>query len=370
MQWTVCFGFVFLTLGACGCGQASTPPPVYLGHVAARSGPGMEAGDQAAAGIRLALEELNQDANLRPFYVRNVDTQGKLEAFESLAIRLTTVNQVEALLGGDAPEQVSKLARAKALIMSPAGHRPRELGDNVFTTGLMPSLQGETLAHFAWNTLGKARWVIVLDESKEEMLMLARAFEKEMAAAAPDPKTKLTPKVTTIPIGKYPKMGELGTRVLLENPQGVLFAGQTGDLSILLPELEKPRDLAVLAGDANFQRLAATEQEPIYAATTFVMDPEYPQAIDFGQKYKKAFGNDPDAHAALAYEGMRLLGDTARKAFASGQRVREQLVMLKDFPGLLGPLSFESDRQMRRPAVVVRWDGSRMNLMKSVAKSP
>lgn len=347
-----------------GCSNSAPPAPIYFGHVAARSGTGKDAGDQAARGIRLALEELNKDFNLRPFHVRHVDTQGNVAAFESLGVRLATINRVEALIGAESSEEVAKLARAKALVISAAGFRPPNLGDLVFTTGLTPQAQAEALARFASEELHQARWVVVVDEAREESLLLAKAFEKALAAGLPDPKTKLTPKVVTIPLGKNPKMSEVGPRVLLENSPGVLLAGRASDLAPLLFELGKPRALTVLIGDGDCRQYYATEEEPIYQATTFVVAPEFAQAEAFAKKFRDAFGTEPDVHAAHGYEDMRLLGEAARRALASNEKLRDELSNTKDFAGLTGPASFGPDQHLRRSAAVVRWNGTKTTLGK------
>lgn len=354
---------VISLLANVGCGQATSSQPIYFGLVAPFSGPEKEAGEQALRGLQLALEELNQDESARPFHVRQADTQGSLAAYEALAVRLTAVNRTSALFGGETPEHVSRLARAESLIITAAGHRPPGVLENVFTVGLTPQAQGEALAHFASKELtGKSLWVVVVDDSREDSLRLAHAFEKTLLF--PRMVGVRVPQIVQVPVGKNPKWSEVGTRVLLENPQGVVLAGPGIDAALLLAELGKPRLVPVLVGGGPYRNSPATENEPVYAATPFALDKELPAAEAFAKRFRDAFHREPDEHAALAYEALSLVGDVVRRKPNLIQEAREELAKTKEFAGLLGPLSFDHDQQLHRPAAVVRWNGTKATLGK------
>jgi len=48
----------------------------------------------------------------------------------------------------------------------------------------------------------------------------------------------------------------------------------------------------------------------------------------------------------------------------AADRIAKELGALKDFPGLTGPLIFTEDRQLRRPAFLVRVAKSRLQTLK------
>jgi len=108
----------------------------------------------------------------------------------------------------------------------------------------------------------------------------------------------------------------------------------------------------------------------IYFVTAFAPDAEgesaAPRATEFAKRYKQAFQEEADVHAALAYEGMKLLGEALlrSKDTLTLARVREELLKLKDVNGLMGPLSFTPDRQLQRPALVMRIDDGGVKLAK------
>jgi len=107
----------------------------------------------------------------------------------------------------------------------------------------------------------------------------------------------------------------------------------------------------------------------LYFVTAFAADSDAPKGVDFAKRYKAAFGEEPDVHAALAFDDMNLLHEAAvrSKESLTLQGIRDELVKLKDFPGLSGPLSFTPERQLQRPAFVVRQDESGSKTVKRLA---
>src|ERR1700722_18613309 len=82
---------VILGCASAGCTNHSAPAPVWLAHIADLSGPDKDAGQSAARGIRLAVEEVNKNIGEglgHPLKVIHSDTRGKLEAFEAEAVRV------------------------------------------------------------------------------------------------------------------------------------------------------------------------------------------------------------------------------------------------------------------------------------------
>ena len=111
----------------------------------------------------------------------------------------------------------------------------------------------------------------------------------------------------------------------------------------------------------------------MYLATAFVSDSDLPRAKEFVANYRQAFSEDPDIHAALAYDGARLLFEAIAQCPAGlsmegiSKETAKQLMKLKDFAGLTGPLSFDSEHQLLRPAFVVQVE---KNGLKNIRRFP
>jgi branched-chain amino acid transport system substrate-binding protein len=355
---------VVLAVGLClpGCAGPSQPLPVLLGHVATLSGPDRDVGEAAVRGIRLAVMEEDKSPGQgagRKVKVIHTDTLGKLDAFEAEAVRLVTVNRVSALLGGATPEEVERLELARVPVVSPCGVRPRSRNDAVFCTGLAPARQGQVLARFAAERFPGQQVVALANESRDDSVALAEAFVRALQAASTKKDAKpFTGRPVVLRYGKDIKLAELARRLSKENGTLVLIAGTVADARELRGKVNG-KDLVLLFGGADGSAKHFKEaygHGAVYVATAFVADADTPKVQEFVKKYREQFSEDPDVHAALAYDNTRLLFKAVQEAQdnLTGAQLRDNLAGLKDFPGLTGPLTFDEGRQLRRAAFVVR----------------
>jgi branched-chain amino acid transport system substrate-binding protein len=363
------------------CSGSAPPPPVLLGHVAALSGPDREAGQSAARGIRLAVMEANKDPDKgagRTVKVIHTDTLGALDAYEAEAVRLVTINRTAALLGGTTQEEVERLERARVPVVSPCGTRPRSRNEAVFTTGLSPSVQGKLLGRFAADRLKASRALALADQADDNSVALAEAFGREFQAerAKKDAKgakgEQARPEV--LRYGKEVKLADLARRIAAEKPAAVLLAGNLADLRQLRKDLGEKAP-ALLFGGEDGAAQAVQEgngKGAVYLVTAWAADGDAPRAQEFAKKYRETFGQSPDVHAALAYDNARLLFEALRrtKDDLTGARLRDELAGLKGFAGLTGPLSFGEDRQLRRPAFVLRVENGQVKTEKRYGPEP
>jgi branched-chain amino acid transport system substrate-binding protein len=345
-----------LLLGLGGCGGTTPATPVVFGHVAGLN----DVGGSAQRGIRLAVDQANKDPEHgagRPVKVLLADPGGKLVTLEAEAVRLVAVNRVQALLGGGTAEEVERLDRARAVVVSPCGLRPAAASENVFCTGLFPTFQGQVLARFAREELKAARVAVLVDERREEYRQTAKAFARAWAAA------KDATPLTVLRFGKDVKFAELARRLEEDAPEAVLFAGSVGDLRAWRQANQQPQEKTereavpvLFGGDEGGLPALLRERATrtgIHMATAFVTEGGTPRMQRFTAKYREMFQEEPDATAALAHEGARLLFEAQRRSNDSGRSLREELAALKDFAGLGGPLAFDAEQCVRRPAYVV-----------------
>jgi branched-chain amino acid transport system substrate-binding protein len=356
-----------------GCAGRATPPPIWIGHVATVSGPDREAGKSAERGILLAVEEFNKDPDqgvCRQIKVVHSDAHGKLDAFEAEAVRLVAINRVSFLLGGNNAEEVERLDRAHVPVLTPTGYHSRGMSDMVYFTGLPPATVGKTLARHAGQELGVGNVLVLQDESRPEAQECVEAFARELPTALGKKDAKsASPAVRKLRFGKDAKLSDLvktlSEQLGKDSFKAVLFAGRVDDVREL-GELPVP---LLFAGDEGSSRVLLGQRpvsKDVYLVSAFVVESDTPRAADFVKRYKAAFSEEPDAHAALAYESIKLLYEALCQAKDSltVARIREELVKLKDHPGLTGALTLGEDRQVHRPAFVVHVAGGAAKAVK------
>jgi branched-chain amino acid transport system substrate-binding protein len=360
-----------------GCGGKTEPAPLWIGHISPRTGPDKAVGENARRGIQLAVEEANKNPEERgagrPVRVRHTDSRGEPDAFGAEATRLVRVNRVVGLLGGNRTADIKEFRRLEGTgvcLVSPLGSvagPPRE--GNVFFTGLSPGQKGRALARFAADKGFHHVVVLVDDRDKDgQYAVLVEAF-REIAAELAGKKSSRRKMLLT---GTWHYSSEAGLkkrarqlarelqktgRTNRPRPDALLLAGKPAAVVQLREELGGTHLPILFGGGEGSTEALLGEPESrdrIYLATAFVPDAGTDRAAAFVKSFKKQFGEEPDIHAALAYDSARILFTALRKAenLDPGE-IRKALAGLKDFPGLTGPLSFDSHGQAERPVFIV-----------------
>jgi branched-chain amino acid transport system substrate-binding protein len=360
-------------LALTGCNRTILAEPIFLGHLAPLSGPERSVGVHAKQGILLAVEEVNREENRiagRRVAVVHVDTGGDLEVLQREAIRLLTVNRVQALLGGTDLVQVERLARDLQQygvpLVTPNGVPAKLAAENIISINVAPALRGQILARFATEELKATRAMVLNDSHSAATTALAAAFEKEFAKVSGN-------RVEEAAYKSEPERAELTRRSQSDPPDVVLFAGKATELAKLRGQLrEAGLKARVLFGgeEGSLATLTADAEagHELYLATAYVATGKNgsSRGQEFAKKYEQRFHEVPDYHAALAYESVHLLAEAMRRLpTPTGPKLREELVLTDKFESLTGPLTIRTDHYARRAVYVVRLDKGQVVVAKA-----
>ena len=363
-----------LLLLLAGCTNSAGPPVLVVGHVSDQARRD-KAGDQAERGIRLALHELDKEDALmtalggRKVRVHHTNARGELDAFTSEAVRLESINRAVALMGGNAAKEVTALDQVKIPVLTFHGHPVAGAGKNVFYLGMMPARQGTLLARAAAENEKMKRVVMFIDERLPEATVIAESFTTAWNSV----RKEGTP--TQVRFGKDAKWTELIDGLKMLPPDALLFAGQAEDFNAWHKALRSEKVLHVpilFAGPDGSERgfdVTLAEKQAILLVTALHPDPAFDKTAAFRKAYRDANQNDADVHAALAYDGFRILAEAMKNTQSqpfTTERLREKLLEIKDFSGVTGPLTVTADRQVQRPLHVVEWRPGAMTLLKRV----
>lgn len=365
-----CIVLAAMLLGFTGCFAGAAPAPIVVGHVSDKTRLD-KAGDQAELGIRLALHEVNNDSAWtdafggRKIEVHHTDARGDLDKFASQAVRLDSVNRSLALFGGLSAAETAALSNAKIPLLTFHGQPTSGAGNQVFYLGMSPSRQGTVLAKFVAQDAKSIQIILLIDERRAEATASADSFQKTLAHTRRQDKTEEA-KVLALRFGADAKWSELIQRMDALEPHAIVFAGTVQDFNawhkIFRRELLASDPQILYAGSDGDQRLFDLEGDAkcsVVLATSLDFDPGSQRVTAFKKNFRDAFPTEtePDVHAALAYDGFRMLVE-AMKGTATQltpDRVRDELARTKDFAGLTGPLTIPADRVVERPLFVVRW---------------
>jgi branched-chain amino acid transport system substrate-binding protein len=241
-------------------------------------------------------------------------------------------------------------------MLSPSSTSPEvtKQGDYIFRSCYTDPFQGAALAQFATRTLHARRAALLVDAGERYSIELARAIREEFTRqggeivveqnygkGAGDFSVPLAevgaarPDVIFIP-GYYLEAGQLARQAKQMGLPAPLIGGDGWDS----PRLYEIGGQS-LAGD--------------YFSSHFSADDPDPQVQRFVADYRRLFGNAPDSFAATAYDATRIMLDAcARATSLERTAIRDALAATRDFPGVTGSVTFNSERNAVKPIVIIR----------------
>jgi branched-chain amino acid transport system substrate-binding protein len=144
-------------------------------------------------------------------------------------------------------------------------------------------------------------------------------------------------------------------------PDVIYLPGYYGEIALIA---KQARQLGItqplLGGDGwdapELWQLAGDSINGSYISNHYSADDPSPTIQKFVHDYKQHYGNlTPDAHAALAYDAMRFLVEAIeRSGTTEAQKLRDALAQTRNFSGVTGIISMDSERNAVKPAVILK----------------
>jgi branched-chain amino acid transport system substrate-binding protein len=311
----------------------------------------------------MAADEINRSGGIngRKIDVVIEDDQGSPERAATMTSKLINQDKVIAVIaGGASGNSLAAAPRAQSLkipFISPSSTDPAvtRTGDFIFRVCFIDAFQGEVMARFAANALKAKKTAIMVDFNNPYSRGLSEFFELSF--------TKLGGLVVSkqsYAQGDPDYRGQLST-IRAANPDAIFVPGYYGDVAIIA---KQARQLGLtqplLGGDGwdapELWQLGGDALNNSYISSHYSPDDPAPAIQKFVHEYKLLYGNlEPDAHAALAYDAMRVVADAIQRAGSTEPAtLRDALAQTTNFPGVTGVISINADRDAVKPAVVLK----------------
>jgi len=335
---------------------------IKIGYFGDLSGPTFNFGQSAKNGVLMAAEEVNQAGGINGSKIDIVieDDEGSPELAATVVNKLTRQDKVIALIAGGASG--SSLAAgpnaqsAKVPMISPSSTNPAvtQIGDYIFRACFADPFQGEVMAKFSHNSLQAKTAAIMLDFNSPYSRDLTEFFELSF--------TKLGGRVISkqsYSQGDSDFKGQLSS-ISSAKPDVIYLPGYYGDIAVIA---KQARQLGItqplLGGDGwdapELWQLAGDSINGSYISNHYSADDPTPAIQTFVHDYKLHYGNlTPDAHAALAYDAMRFLAEAIQRGGIEGKKLRDALAQTRNFSGVTGIISMDSERNAVKPAVILK----------------
>jgi branched-chain amino acid transport system substrate-binding protein len=377
-------GLAFVLISILG-NSCATPPgapdrsPIRIGYYGDLSGPTFNFGQSAKNGVLMAADEINRAGGIngRKLDVVIEDDQGKPAGAAASISKLLQNGKVIAVIGGGTSNNSRAAAPeaqvAKIPLIAPSSTDPQvtQIGDYIFRTCFIDAFQGEVMARFAVNTLKARKAGILLDFNSSYSRGLSDFFELSF--------TRLGGQVVgkqSYTAGDRDYRGQLNTlRAAL--PDVIFIPGYYEDVALMAKQARQLGITQPLLGADGWDAPELWDRggdslNGSYISSHYSAEDKSARVQVFVQEYKQSYGNlQPDAHAALGYDAMRVVADAIQRAGATdGPKLRDALAQTKSFPGVTGVITINSERNAIKPAVVLRLLDGRYLYQETIEPEP
>lgn len=345
-----------------------------MGFFAPLSGPQASFGSDAINGARLAVEEINAAGGVLGHPIKLVvkDTQSQADETAGVVNELIDKDQVVALIGEITTDRsliAAPIAQAKGVPMiSPASTHQlvTAAGNFVFRACYTDAFQATAMAKFA-RSIDVEKAAILYDPGSAYGIGLSDIFKRdfvahhgtivtEQAYRAGD--TDFAPQLTVLKAA---------------NPEVIFLPSYYAEAALIIKQARQLGiDVPFIGTDGwdspEFLKVGGTAVDNSYFSSHFSAESKEPKVEGFVASYGSKYNAAPPPLAALTYDSVYLVAEALKRAGKADRvAVRDALASLQDFVGVTGKITFDQDRNPRKPAVVIRLQDGKFTYLETVA---
>ena len=363
---TLVFAF---SLSACGGGEDT----IKLGVIGPLTGAYSFYGEAVANGAQLAADEINAAGGVLglDLEVLAEDSEGDAETGVNAYRKLVDNDEIVALIGGTfsgVTDGLKDLAIADNLpVLSPTATRDDITlnAPNVFRVCYNDSFQGSVAAVFAAEDLSATDAAVMYNSDDPYSTGLAEAFMAEFDTRQlayteyvfGKDTVDFSAQLTNIAAGSY---------------DVVFLPAYVAEIG---PILQKAQELGVdapfIGGDGwdGIEAEYATEAEGNYFTNHYSKSDTAPAVVDFVAAYEAAYGETPNALAALAYDAVYVMAAAIEDAGSTDSADVIAALAAVSFDGAVTsdlPITFNSDGDPLKSITILQVTSGDFTFVKKV----
>lgn len=363
----------FSVLAGCGGNSegGADSEVIKIGGIGPLSGPNSTYGISVKEGADLLAEEINAAGGINGKKVEFIfeDDQSDNTVAASAFNKLVDKDGVCAILGGVtsgttlaiAPNSTNK----KIPMITPTGTEPTITnvgGDFMFRGCFVDSFQGEILAKYTKEKLGKTTAAVLYNSSSDYSKGIANAYKEtleknggqvvEFLSYGSDKETDFKAQLT---------------KIKSANPDVIILPDYYNVVGLLA---KQARDMGItsqfLGGDGweseELTKIGGTAVDgAIYINHYYAEDTEE-NVKNFVDSYTKKYNKTPDCFAALSYDTAKILVKAIEKANSTdGTAIRDALAGM-EINSVTGNIKFNEERSAVKSATIIKINGDKKEL--------
>jgi len=318
----------------------------------------------------MAADEINSAGGISGRRIQLIveDDQGQPQQAAAVVMKLITQDGVHGVLGEVASSNTLAAApiaqRSRIPMITPSSTHPliTQVGDYIFRVCFIDPFQGEVMARFARNTLRARRAAIFHDIGSEYSRGLAVTFEDHFTRLGGRIVIRQSYQQTDADF-----MAQLAA-IRAARPDVIYVPGYYGQVGVIARQARQIRIRQPLLGGDGWDappiwEIGGGSLDGSYISNHFSVNDPSPLVQRFVRNYTARYNSsdnensttqEPDAIAALGYDSMNLLADAIRRAGTTDRmRLRDAIAQTRNFMGVTGNITINSQRNAVKPAVVL-----------------
>lgn len=386
--WSICCALAGAGIFLSGCGkkapEAPKPPEPAEDPLATRiglfvplSGAQASFGNDAIRGAQLAVEEIDAAGGAlgHPLKLVAKDTQSRVDETGIVVNQLIMEDKAAVLIGeitSDRTLAAAPQAQAAAVPLITPGatnEKVTEAGNFIFRACYTDSFQASVMAKFA-RSLGATKAAMLYDPSNPYGSGLAESFKRDFAAAG-----------GTVVAEEFYRAGSKDFSVQLNAikarlPDIVFLPSYYTDAALIIRQARQAGiDVPFLGTDGwdspEFLKVGGEAVNNCYFSCHFAAGSQSEQIKRFVDLYTAQYGTPPPPLAALAYDTVHLAVDALKRAGSTDPvALRGALAATADFPGVTGKITFDQNRNPKKPGVVIRIEDGQFSYLETIDAPP
>lgn len=357
-----------------GAAPPSAGSGVTIAAVVAQTGLARDYGWPTLTGMELAVREINMGGGLlgEPLTLVPIDNKstpiGAKWAGEQAA-QFGAHGVVGATWSSLSQSLANVCQRNGVPMITPVSTRPRitRAGDFIFRVCFTDDFQGRILAGFALDGLKAKTAAVLINRNEEYSQTLADFFIQYFVHWGGRLVWDNFYDGVSVDFSG-PLEGIAGA-----NPDLVFVPGYSRDSGLILRQARAMGLSAVFLGgdgwDGPIHRYAGPALEGSFYSNHWHPRLNTPQNRAFLAAYRKIHGDAPiSPFTALGYDAVQVFADAVRRAGATDRdRIRAALAATREFPGVTGPLGFDSNGDPDgKTASILRRTGGQWRLVRTL----
>lgn len=334
---------------------------IKVGVIMPLTGPVAEPGINALRGVELSVEKFNAEQKHQIQLIVE-DSKSTPKDGISAINKLITVDKVKIVIGDIMSSVVLAMApiaeRNKVVLISPGASSPdvRNAGDYIFRIYSSDDYDGQVMAEYILNNLHKTKVAIIVINN-DYGIGVKNTFTKSFNGMNGE-----------VVLSEFYVQGQTDFRNTIlkiknTNPEALYIVGNPTENGNLVKQLKELNVNIPLTGNISFEhegflKVAKNSFDSVIFSAPFLnIDSDKAFVKSFVSQYMQKFNKKPDVAASLGYDTSQIILSVLVESDFNVAQVKDHLYKVKNFDGITGNMTFDSNGDVLKDIYIKRIDG-------------